>query len=126
VPPRASRARHRRQELADERIGIDVVEVVTGRNWRRTGAEQVRDVVALAVEIRDVGDESALLQQEGAAREIRDPRRSVRGPGFVPGEPLAERSERRAGARAVVGLMNGRVDDEAVQAHRQLAIGKGF
>ena len=83
-------------ELVDQRVGIDVVEAVAGRNIGRAVLEDRREVRVFAVEVEQVGAEVALLQQIAGAREVVDPRAGLLGPGLVAVEPLAERPERHA------------------------------
>ena len=74
-------------------VRIDVVEIVTLRNIGEMTAKDRGDVGVFTVKVSYVRHKLSLLQQVGAAREIRDPRLSLLGPRCVAIEPLPERTE---------------------------------
>src|SRR5579864_6682863 len=84
------------RQFMNQRVRIEVVEVVSGRNFRSLLPEQRGQVGILPVEISNVGGEMALLQQVTTAGQVSYPRRSLLRPGLVSGEPLPERSEGKA------------------------------
>ena len=109
-----------------QRVGVDEVEVVAGRNVGQLRAEQGRDVGIFAVVIKDVGHELTLLEHIRTAGEVGRPGLGRLRPRFMPGEPLAEGPEAEARDLVVDGLVDRGVDHEPVQAHGQQAVGGGL
>ena len=109
-----------------EAIRVDEVVGIAGRNLGQLRSEQPRNAVVLAVIVKDIGLETALLEKIGTAGEIVRPDPRLFRPGLVPVEPLAETEQVQAGPVRVVRLVGGLVDDETVQAAGEGDIGRIF
>src|SRR5438270_6536779 len=79
------------RQFMNQRVRVEVIEVVSGRNCRSLLPEQRGQVRIFPVEISNIGDEMALLQQVATAGQVSNPRRSLLSPSLVPGKPLPER-----------------------------------
>ena len=106
-------------------LGDDIV-VVTGTNFRRVAAAELREIRnVIAIVIKRVGDRQAALEQELAAVEVAEKRR-----GFAP--PRHVRIQMRAGKILLprhahrLGRADERVPDEAVQSLTARVIEGGF
>ena len=108
----------------DQRIGVDVIEVVAFWNLRGLGQEQRREIGVFAVEVHDVGDEVSLLQQVATAREIGNPGLRLLCPGFIACEPLAKWSERQAGLAVEQRLMHRCMNYKTVQTIHHFFVGR--
>src|SRR5215469_17423820 len=94
------------REQVNQRVRIDVIEVVTGRNVRALSAEERGKVRILAIEVHNVSIKAPLLEQIGTSRQVRNPRLGLFCPGLVAVEPLTEGSEGESGLFVEQGLMN--------------------
>src|SRR5215469_12421206 len=110
------------REQVNQRVRIDVIEVVTGRNVRALSAEERGKVRILAIEVHNVSIKAPLLEQIGTSRQVRNPRLGLFCPGLVAVEPLTEGSEGESGLFVEQGLMNRCVKHEAVQTHGQFLV----
>src|SRR5581483_3886274 len=93
----------RRRQLAvfefqhmNQRVRIDVIEVVAGGSIRVLMQEKVGQVCVFSVVVNNIGNELPLLQQIRTSREIRYPRLRFLSPGRIPVEPLPEWPERES------------------------------
>ena len=107
-----------------QRVRIHEIVRVAGRDVRQLVPEQTGDAVVFPVIIEDIGLETALLQQIGAAGQVIHPGAGLLRPGIVAVEPLAVSDEVQARLVPVVRLVGGLVDDEAVQAAGKGDIGR--
>jgi hypothetical protein len=123
-PARRDELAIRHTQLLENDIVVDEVETEAAWRilWLQPGKRRF-----LPIEVGDVRNEPALLQQERVARQVIDPRPRLLRPRLCATEVLAQRrAQRHARTPIRQRLMHGRVHDDAIDAQRKLQVGDGL